>query len=167
MNLDMQILTEPDAHPLDWLETMFTENQWFFERHGENEIFTSIEGDISHYQILFQWQSTIQLLNISCRLDAKYVESRNNVLYEMLARVNERLWVGHFEIEHHSLSLLFRASLPLYDGSPSCQSQLKETLDIMLAECNRYYPAFQYVIWGNLRPKEALQMTLMETAGVA
>ncbi len=167
MNLDTQVLAGPDAHPLDWLEDMFAENQWFFERPSENEILTSTEGNISHYHLFFQWQTAIKLLNVSCRLDAKYVESRKEVLYEMLSRVNERLWVGHFEIEHHSLSLLFRLGLPLYQGSHNCQEQLKEALNIMLAECDRYYPAFQYVIWGNLKPKEALDMILMETAGVA
>ncbi len=167
MNLDMQILHNNGEHPLDWLEDMFTENQWFFERPSENELLTSTEGNISHYHIFFQWQTNVKLLNISCRLDAKYVESRKNVLYEMLARVNEKLWIGHFEIEHHSSSLVFRHGLPLYHGNPICKEQLKETIDIMIAECDRYYPAFQYVIWGNLAPKEALDMMLLETAGVA
>ncbi len=167
MNLDMDISTMVEKHPLDWLESMFAENQWLFERPSRDELLTSMQGTLTDYHMFFLWRTDIHLLNISCRLDVKYVETRKEALYELVARMNEKLWVGHFEIEHSSSAILLRHGLPLFRSQISSQEQLREIIDVALSECERYYPAFQYVIWGNLKPKEAMEMVLMETVGVA
>jgi len=45
--------------------------------------------------------------------------------------------------------------------------QLEDLLDVAIAECERFYPTFQFVIWGGKRPEEALQAALLETVGEA
>ena len=40
-------------------------------------------------------------------------------------------------------------------------------LDIALAECNRFYPAFQSVLWGGAEVDHALEIALLETVGEA
>ena len=40
-------------------------------------------------------------------------------------------------------------------------------VDIALSECERFYPAFQFVIWGGKPPNDAVQAALLETVGEA
>jgi len=36
-----------------------------------------------------------------------------------------------------------------------------------VGECDRFYPAFQFVIWGGRNPEDALAASLLETQGEA
>jgi hypothetical protein len=44
---------------------------------------------------------------------------------------------------------------------------IEDLLDTALVECERFYPAFQYVIWGGKSPSDALAAALVETMGEA
>ncbi|MBX6322880.1 MAG: hypothetical protein IRY94_13705, partial [Rhodospirillaceae bacterium] len=45
--------------------------------------------------------------------------------------------------------------------------QLEDLVDIALNECERFYPAFQFVLWGGRSPEEAVQAAILETVGEA
>ena len=34
-------------------------------------------------------------------------------------------------------------------------------------ECERFYPAFQFLLWGGKKPQEAVEAALLETVGTA
>ena len=36
-----------------------------------------------------------------------------------------------------------------------------------VAECDRFYPAFQFVLWGDKKPRDALDAALVDAAGEA
>ena len=40
-------------------------------------------------------------------------------------------------------------------------------LSSCLMECDKYYPAFQFVLWGNKSPEQALEASLLDTEGEA
>ena len=44
---------------------------------------------------------------------------------------------------------------------------IQELVDVALDECDRYYPAFQFVLWGGRRADEAISAALLETVGEA
>ena len=46
--------------------------------------------------------------------------------------------------------------------------ELTETLiESAIDECERFYPVFQFVLWGGKSPAEALAASLIETRGEA
>jgi hypothetical protein len=45
--------------------------------------------------------------------------------------------------------------------------QLEDLLDVAIQECERHYPAFQFVIWGGRTPEEAMQAAMLEPMGEA
>ena len=55
--------------------------------------------------------------------------------------------------------LLGRREQPAMSGSA--------LIDIALHECERFYPAFQYVLWGGRTPTEAIDAAMLETVGEA
>ena len=40
-------------------------------------------------------------------------------------------------------------------------------VDIAITECERFYPAFQFVLWGGKSPVDALQAAMLECVGEA
>ena len=92
---------------------------------------------------------------------------RRAALYELLALANERLWIGHFGMESEDGMPLFRHAV-LLRGAPGVSAEsLEDMVDIAITECERFYPAFQFVLWGGKTPAEALQAAMLECAGEA
>ena len=63
---------------------------------------------------------------------------------------------------------LFRHSV-LLRGTPSASVEsLEDMVDIAMTECERFYPAFQFVLWGGKTPTDALaNAAMLECAGEA
>jgi hypothetical protein len=45
--------------------------------------------------------------------------------------------------------------------------QAQTIIDVALDECERFYPVFQFIIWGEKSPEDALAAALIETHGEA
>ena len=45
--------------------------------------------------------------------------------------------------------------------------QLEDLVDIAIYECEKYYPAFQLVLFENSQPKEALKLCVFDVLGKA
>jgi len=59
--------------------------------------------------------------------------------------------------------------LPLrgVDGTSASAEQLEDLVDIAVSECDRFYPAFQFVVWGGKDPTEAVELAILEPMGEA
>ncbi|MBV8614258.1 MAG: hypothetical protein JOY66_10870, partial [Acetobacteraceae bacterium] len=44
---------------------------------------------------------------------------------------------------------------------------LEDMVDIAITECERFFPAFQFVLWGGKTPREALEAAMLECVGEA
>ena len=44
---------------------------------------------------------------------------------------------------------------------------LEDMVDIALAECERFYPALQFVVWAGHTPCDAIASAMMDTVGEA
>ena len=62
---------------------------------------------------------------------------------------------------------MFRHAMLVREGTTVTGELLEELVDIALSECERFYPAFQFVIWGGKAPAEALAAAMLETEGEA
>jgi hypothetical protein len=45
--------------------------------------------------------------------------------------------------------------------------QIEDLVEIGMLECERFYPAFHYVVWGGKTPAEAVDAAMIETVGEA
>ena len=62
---------------------------------------------------------------------------------------------------------MFRHTLPLRGMHGASSEQIEDLMETGLIECDRFYPALQFVLWGNKEPSEALQLALLDTIGEA
>ncbi|HTR17910.1 MAG TPA: YbjN domain-containing protein [Acetobacteraceae bacterium] len=162
-----QISNEPAANPLDVLEQIASANDWAFERRNEAEMAAEAPGKWCDYGLYFSWSREISAMHFTCTFDLKVPAPRRAALFELLALANERLWIGHFGMDSDDGTPLFRHAM-LLRGAPGASTEsLEDLVDIAITECERFFPAFQFVLWGGKAPAEALQAAMLECVGEA
>ena len=156
----------PTVHPLDLVEQSVEERDWASERVESDKLVAEVEGRWCHYTLLFEWSPQIAALNMTCTFDARTPQTRRQAVYELLARANDRLWIGHFDVSGEQLLPSFRHGV-LVRGNPFSSEQIDDLVDIALTEMERFYPAFQHVIWGAQNPADALAVAVLDPVGEA
>ncbi|WP_342776685.1 YbjN domain-containing protein [Hankyongella ginsenosidimutans] len=64
------------------------------------------------------WRPDDALIQLVAMLDVKVPEARRAAVYETLGLINERLWIGHFEMWASEGDLLFRHAVLLDPDAP-------------------------------------------------
>jgi hypothetical protein len=107
------------------------------------------------------------VLQLLCLPEIRVPDAKRKAAYELLALVNEQLWLGHFDIWSNGGVLLYRHGLMLGQDGMLSLSMAQLAVESAVAECDRFYPAFQFVLWGDKKPKDALAAALVDAAGEA
>ncbi len=63
--------------------------------------------------------------------------------------------------------VMFRHALVLAGGVSASGRQCEAVLGAALDSAERYFPAFQFVVWAGKSPREAMDSAMFETAGEA
>ena len=100
-------------------------------------------------------------------IDLKAPAGRIDEASRLIAMVNERLWVGHFDLWAEDHSIVFRHSAILPDTGALAGSQAEAFIRAASEAVDRFYPAFNFLVWGGKAPDDALKASLFETAGSA
>ena len=77
---------------------------------------------------------------------------------------------GHFDLARgRHVARSFRYAILCCAGSVSgvASEQVEDIVDIAISECERFYPAFQLVVWGGKTPAEAMATAMIEPIGEA
>ena len=164
----MDFAREEVLNPIDALEDMLSgESDWSIARPSESELVIACPGQWATYQLHCFWQGEVQALHTTCMLEMRAPARLNQEINTLLAEMNSRLWVGHFELSREESSLMFRHTLLLRGIGGVSHEQVEDLVDVAVGECDRFYPAFQFVIWGGRNPQDALAASLLETQGEA
>jgi hypothetical protein len=155
------------ANPLDIVEELVAANEWHFERSGDDEMVVEISGRWGEHRLFFVWQADLSAVYFSCMMDVRIPSHKKGPIAELLAIVNEKLWLGHFDLATEDMIPMFRYTVLLRGAAGATVEQLEDLVDIALNECERFYPAFQFVLWGGRSPTEAVQAAILETVGEA
>lgn len=167
MSASIQMDRERSTNPLDILEQIIAANEWAFERRSDGEMAAEAPGKWCDYGLHFSWSHEISAMSFTCAFDLKVPAERREKLYELLALANDRLWIGHFGLEAEDGVPVFRHSV-LLRGAPGASAEsLEDMVDIAITECERFFPAFQFVLWGGKAPAEALAASMLDCVGEA
>jgi hypothetical protein len=163
------IHAEPDRaeHPVDVVERIASFNEWAFDRDDEDEISISVKGKLADYHVAFTWLPDLEALHVGCAFDLKVPERRRSAILSLISLINEHLWVGHFDLWSSEDVVMFRHSLLMVGGADPDGRQCEAILKTAVCNCDRYYQAFQFVLWAGKSPREALDSAMFETQGEA
>ena len=156
-----------NAAPIDMLASYFEAHSWPCEMIGDDEIVATAQGSWTGYEMRGIWRSEDHVLQMLVFPDIRIVEDKRLVAHETLALINEQLWLGHFEIWSASGTILYRHGLLLSSEALLSLESTETLIETAISECERFYPVFQFILWSDKTPAEALAASLIETRGEA
>jgi hypothetical protein len=116
------------------------------------------------------WREEDRVLQFLALPDIRVTADKRTAMYETIGLINEQLWLGHFEMWTSSSMVLFRhaALLENQAGDAILTLEQAETLiETGIDECERFYPVFQFVLWSDKSPQEAIAAAMIDTQGEA
>lgn len=167
MSASLQLDRDRSTNPLDILEQIIAANEWAFERRSDGEMAAEAPGKWCDYGLHFSWSHEISAMAFTCAFDMKVPAEKREKIYELLALANDRLWIGHFGIEAEDGVPVFRHSVLLRGAQGASAESLEDMVDIAITECERFFPAFQFVLWGGKSPSDALAASMLDCVGEA
>ncbi len=167
MPISAQAQVTRSLNPIDVVEELVGANNWIFSRQSDSELMFEVSGHWSGYQMYFLWQHDMGALFFSCQLELRVPETKRSEVFELLATVNENLWIGHFDLVSEGTAPVYRHTVPLRGAAGASAEQLEDLIDAAVVECERFYPALQMVVWGGRSIADALTVARMDTIGRA
>jgi len=168
----MPLLTDIEAthehsNPLDLVEQIVADHEWPFDRQGSDELTVGVTGRYCEHQMWFSWREELGALSFTCAFDMKVPPPRKRDLHSLLAYVNEKALIGHFDHWSEEGMVVFRQALLLRGGLGATPEQIEDLMEIGLGECERFFPAFQFLVWGGRTPEDAVAAAMFDTVGEA
>jgi hypothetical protein len=154
------------SNPIDLVEEIVQANSWPHDRASDEEMVFEVAGRWCAYRLHCVWERTINALQFSCGFEMTVPRQRRSAVHELLATVNERMWIGHFDVVEDRAPA-FRQGVLLRGAYGTSVEQIEDLVDIALTECERFYPAFQLVVWGGKPAKEAIASAMLDPVGEA
>jgi hypothetical protein len=154
-------------NPVDAIERLAALNDWSFDRADEDEISISVAGGWTDYSVAFTWLQDLEALHVACAFDLKVPAPRKAEALKLVALINEQMWVGHFDVWPADGVIMFRHALLLAGGAELSGRQCESVLTTAVTACERYYQAFQFVVWAGKSGRDALETAMIETRGEA
>jgi hypothetical protein len=167
MTLVQSSTDDRPEHPVDVVERLAAVNQWAFDRVEADEISILVSGDYANYDVAFTWLPEIESLHVSCSFDLKAPPHKRSAVCELMQLANEQLWLGHFDLWSQQDIVMFRHSLCLAGGASVSDAQCGAVVKAAIEACETYFQAFQFVLWANRGPREAIALATFETRGAA
>ena len=154
-------------NPIDIVEDVIYQKKWSFSRADDYELVADIASKWCQYRLYFTWSENVRAINFTITFDLKYPQSKIIKAYELIGLINEKLWLGHFDITSKNGIPAFRHTILSNSDNEFLHKKLENLVDIGIYECEKYYPSFQQTLFDDIDPVESLEFTNFEVIGSA
>ncbi|MBQ8750394.1 MAG: YbjN domain-containing protein [Alphaproteobacteria bacterium] len=148
-------------NPLDTIEHIFYRDNVSFDRRGNNELVAEVFGKWDNMLVFFAYEEHMRCLHISCLLNIETNSVDRSKMFELLALLNENLWLGHFSYWSEQKMPIFKHSMILQDEEELFTNKISKIIELSIMECERVYPIFNAVMRQNIQPSDALYREAM------
>jgi hypothetical protein len=161
-------LSHDDNNPVDMVEELAASKSWAFSRYDDCTLNVSLPGQKTKFDVSLEWQEEFSSLLIACSLPLEISPANYEMAVQALEKINQNLWLGHFDLSNHNKYPTFRHTLLLRMIPTGIAIDLvADIFDIATAECNRFYTTFQLAQAGDVRLHDDLSAAVFETIGEA
>ena len=160
-------LDTAEIHPIDIVETLAQHHEWDFDRVADDQIAMAIEGAWRTYSITLAWSAYDETLRLICTFEMDPPAEKLAGLFEVLNDANDKCWAGAFTLWRAQKLMVYRYGLVLTGGETAGPAQINQLVHRAVSNCERFYPAFQLVCWGDESPEKAMRVAMDEAYGTA
>ena len=148
-------------NPTEFLEDFILNQEWAYQRLSDCEIATEVEAAWGDYTLQFFWQADLNILHINCTFGLQCDVEIKNEMYKLLALLNERTLLGHFELSDQCV--------PIYRNSLIVSSvhAIEQSLLFALEETDRFFPSINSVVLREKDAESASSIAILDTIGEA
>ena len=152
--------------PLDVVEHVLSAENLPFDRTEDGDLAFSLAGDWKDYELWFAWRPEGDCLQLCLSLDLDVSHEQRPAAFELLAAINPKVWLGHFELADDG-EIIFRHGMALMTGEQPSLAQAAAMIDVAVEGADRFYPAFDFLVKGGKTPEDAIAACMFETVGEA
>ncbi len=153
--------------PLDVVERVLVAENLSFDRTDDGDLAFALTGDWKDFELWFTWRPETDCLQLCLSMDLKATKSLRDPAHGLINLINQRVWLGHFEVWAEEGEVVFRHAMALPDGERPTMAQTASMIDAAMEAADRFYPAFDFLITGGKTPEEAMAACMFETMGYA
>ncbi|MCT4611217.1 MAG: YbjN domain-containing protein [Pelagimonas sp.] len=158
---------EEELHPIDIVEHLATHHDWDFDRIADDQIAMAVEGQWRTYSITLAWSPVDETLRLICTFEMEPPEDQLDQLYEGLNKVNDQCWAGSFSYWGEAKLMVYKYGLILSGGNVASADQIDTMINASVLSAERYYPAFQLMVWTDKTVDQSMQIAMSEAYGRA
>lgn len=162
--------SEESPNPLDGVEELLSRQKWTFSRMNRDELFLEVKGRRGVYRIAFTWDENLGAMQFCCEFDLRLADSSFVAACTTINRLNNRLWMGHFDLDEEGMIPCFRHT-QLFRGlvQTSGADYLADLIEFAMDQCDDSYAIFQMLASSSssssLVDEETLSLALMPSLG--
>ncbi len=160
-------IPDDEVHPIDIVEAVAAHRDWDFDRLADDQIAMVVEGQWRSYSLTLAWSAREEVLRLICSFDLDPPADRLPLIHETLNLANDQVWDGGFTFWSKQRLMVWRYGLVLAGDAVASTGQIDRMIGAALIGCERFYPSFQLVGWGNTAPAAALDIALGQAYGRA
>lgn len=158
---------DDELHPIDMVEHIAAHYAWECDRIGDDQIAMAVEGQWRTYTVTLSWSAGDETLRMICSFEMEPPQDRLPALYEGLNRVNDQCWGGAYSYWPEAKMMIYKYGLILAGGTPPTPTQVDTMIQAAVQSAERYYPAFQLMVWTDRGIDNAMQIAMTEAYGRA
>ena len=158
--------TEIGVDPLDVVEHVLNAENLAFDRTDDGDLAFALTGDWKDYELWFAWRPEADCLQLCLSLDVRIAKSKRAAAYELVSLINQRVWLGHFEVWPEDGEIVFRHAMALSTGDRPTLAQAASMIDAAVESADRFFPAFDFMKKGK-SATDAIAACMFETVGTA
>jgi hypothetical protein len=152
--------------PLEVVERVLSAENLTFDRTDDGDLAFALTGDWKDYELWFAWRPEADCLQLCLSIDRRADNEQRRGACDLINLINQRVWLGHFEVWPEDGEVVFRHSMALPDGERPSMAQTASMIDAAMEAADRFYPAFDFLLAGKT-PEEAMAACMFETVGQA
>jgi hypothetical protein len=149
------------------VEHIFSSQSFELDRRSSDEVAVEVQGKWHNMVLFFSYEKNMNCLHLSCLMDIKTTIEDRSKVFELLALVNEQIWMGHFSYWAEQNMPVFKHSIIINNDDNNFETKLSQIINVAIKECERMYPIFNVVLTKDMDPQKAMYPMMMETMGSA
>ncbi len=164
-------------NPLDVIEGIAAAQPWLCERVADEELHLHVSGEWCDYDVVANWWPDVGCVHIVCLFDVSVGDHRRTPMLDLLAQINGRLWIGHFDLcpasaqgshkESHGESHIVFRHTHMFADDHITSMQCKALIDASIAAAEKYVLPFQCVAHRGRSVREAMCLAFVPEGGHA
>src|SRR3954451_7376236 len=115
--------------PLAVVEHVLSGENPACDRSDDGDLAFALTGDWKDYELWFAWRPEADCLQLCLSLELKVSKDQLSQAHALLALINPRVWLGHFELWAEDGEIIFRNAMTLPHGERPTMAQAASMID--------------------------------------